>query len=1381
MRLYFAVAVSLSLVLSPPAFGQSSNASVGGFVQDSSNAIVPGVTITATNTDTGVVTTAITNESGTYTFPSLLPGNYKLSATLPGFRPHTYNDAKLGSNVTARYNFTLQVGGVETAVEVSASQAAVLADTSATIGQVLTESTVRDLPLVSNDVLDLLKTMPGVRGEANAGTFAGISTSYVNTTRDGISVTENRYINGVSSTTLINPDMVGEMRVILTPVDAETGRGNGQVQILTRSGTNRFNGAAVWAVRNSAFDANTWSNNGRIVNGVWSPLVPDWLNRHQITASYGGPIIRNKTFFFVLYDQQIERRRSNQNPVVLTDCARNGIFRYWEGWANGNTDTNVSTVGANPIRPSVDYKGNPLAPTTNANGTPYTGRLRHFSVFGPVLNTPTQPDCSDAIVQGASWDANRTGMDPMGVSQKYISNMAHPNIFNGGDGLNTAVHQWVRPSHSSGSLNLGSGTDTDASRKQINVKVDENFNAKHKVAVNYSYDWIRADYGLNTWPNGYGSELQREPQVLTVNFQSTLGASLLNEARFGYRQNWHVILAPWEVTDASKREVPLSLMLEGNGYPIAYIPATVGGMTPNSFSCMTNCAQQGNTTPLWQFGDTLSWTKGKHAFKFGGEARFGHSEGSETPTAPIPKATGGAGLNPNQTFQNNPNLSGLVTTNQTLANQLLYFMSGSLNSAQQYYFIQSADHQNQWMDYLDRQRKITDSHQNEYAFFLKDDWKVTPRFTANLGIRYEYFGVPWEGQGLTAVPIGGGDALFGVSGRSFENWLNPNAGVDTSLVTNLEFVGPKTTNPDRSAYRKDTNNFGPAIGFAWQVPWFGEGKTNVRGGYQVTFTGGNRYVNLANYLFSNQGFVNLAQTSGPTDGTYFNTENVGGFFPLVSNSLPMQPIPILKQNVNAYAFDTNYATPYVQNFTLSVTREMSRLVTVDVRYIGTRGMKLYSDLFDLNTANVYYNPVLLDALNRTRAGENVELFDQMFLGLNLNPGVSGCNPSAPTTTCAPVNGTTQRGSQHLRLNTTFRSNLANGDFEAVADSLNVYNGTGSGVVVGVGGERGTVLRRANKGFNVPGGTPITGGPAVPAGLFPENWIVTNPQYNQANLFSNSGSSNYHSLQAQATLRPAYGLSFQGTYIWSKTMSVPTTGYTNPADRQKDYALSGNHVTHDFRSNGMFELPFGPNKLFFGNSTGWVARAIERWQTSFIVNFSTGAPSSITASNMFYGNGVADVVGPFELREGDVEWGAPGPSSQLVGNYFGNGVYGKTTDPQCREGVIAPDLSNFCTLQAVTLASTGEIVLQNPKPGTRGTIGRQTIEVPGTWAFDANIGKTFRISESKSVQVRIDATNILNHPNAGTPSLSINSQNPLGYIGSKGNNHREFKAMLRLTF
>jgi hypothetical protein len=1367
-RALVATTVLLCLLSARKLAAQTSNASVGGFVQDSSQAFIPGATVKATNTQTGVLTSVLTNEAGAYNIPSLLPGTYRLSAELLGFRSHIYNDVVLGAGVAARYNFVLEVGEVTSAVEVTADRSAAIAQSSASIGQVLTADVVRDLPIVTNNVLDLMRTMAGVRGDGlgTGTTFAGISTAFVNTTRDGISVQENRYNLGVTSTTVINPDLVGEMRVILTPVDAETGRGNGQVQILTRSGTNRYNGAAVWAVRNSALDANTWSNNRNAV-----PIQPDWVNRHQATVSYGGPIIKNKTFFFALYDQQIERRRETQFPIVLTDCARNGIFRYWEGWANGNTNTPVSTVGANPTRPSVDALGNPT--NVNPSGGQYGGQLRFFSVFGPVTNTPTQPDCSDAVVQGAPWNSLRAAMDPIGLTQKFLAVMPHANRFEGGDGLNTAQHQWERRSHNTGSLNLASGSENDTDRKQINIKFDHQFNSNHKAAVNYSYDWTDGDYLLSSWPGGYTSQLVRRPQVLTANVTSTLTPRLLNEAHIGYRQNYHVIWAPWEVTDPEKREVPLSMLLAGSGFPIAVQLATIGTttlgtMNTNNFSCFTNCAQQGNKTPLYQFGDTLSWSRGKHAFKGGGEFRYGYSRGSETPSAPIPKAFGGGGLNPNTAFTNNSNLPGLVSNNQALADSLLYFLSGSLSTVQQYYFIQTPDHHNQWLDYnsTENHRKITDSRQKEFSLFFKDDWKVNPRLTLNLGIRYDYYGVPYENQGLTAVPVGGGNALFGVSGRSFDNWMNPNAGVDMNLVTTLEFVGPKTANPAKTAYKKDSNNFGPAIGFAWQLPWFGEGKTNVRGGYQITYAGGGRYVNLANYIFNNQGYVFLAQSQGPVDGSYFDTTDLSGLVPIAPSTLPMQPIPVHKRNVDAWAFDNNYVAPYIQNFTLSVTRDITRKVNLDVRYIGTRGVKLLSDLFNLNTANVYYNPVLLDALERTRAGEDVLLFDQMFLGLNLGAG-------------GTVNGTTQRGSEHLRRSTTFRSALANGDFETVADALNIFNGTGSSQVNGAAGERGTVLRRANRGFNVTGGTTVPGGIVVPAGLFPENWIVSNPQFDEADLFSNSGSSNYHSLQVQATLRPTYGLSVQGTYVWSKAIAVPTTGYTNPADRQKDYALATQHVTHDFRAFGTFELPIGPNKLFFPNSSGWVARLIERWQSSFIFNMNTGQPASITAGNMLYGNGVADLVAPLSLRKGNVHWGDPGPSGTLVGGYFESGTFGKVDDPQC--GQIAASLQQFCTLEAVTSADTGEIVLQNPRPGTRGTVGRQTMELPGRWTFDASMSKTFQLAESRSLQVRFDATNILNHPLPGTPTLSINSSNPFGYIASKGNQRREFRGQLRLTF
>ena len=1382
---YFVFAVAALAMFSIAASAQTSNASVSGFVQDPSGAYIPGVSIKATNSQTGVVTATITNESGTYNIPSLLPGTYRLTAELPGFRTAAVNELQLGSSAAARYNFTMEVGALTQAVEVTADRTALLAESSPTIGQVLTEEKVRDLPLVTNNVLDLMKTMPGVRGGiySSTTTFAGISASAVNTTRDGLSVQEGRYAYGVGSTTLINPDMVGELRVILAPVDAETGRGNGQVQITTRSGTNQYHGSAVWNLRNSALDANTWTNNRRVVRGEWSPSKGNWQNQHEYSVSFGGPIKKNKTFFFFLWDQQFERDRTQMRPVVLTDCARNGIFRYWQGYQNGNINQITANLAtANPIRQSVDSFGNPLAPATNPNGTPYTGELRYFSVFGPLLNTPTRPDCSDAIVDGGNpWDANRKGMDPAGFSQRYLQHMPRPNVFDGGDGLNTAIHQWEFAAHGTGDLNTAYGTSFVADHHQANLKIDHVFNTSHKIAFNGSYQVVPNDYipvsgPTVQWPDGYLSKTIRKPRVFTTNFTSTLGSGILNEARVGYRANWHYVWAPWEVPNEEDREVPLSFMLSGsNGVPIVYNPATIassatqgGTLTTVSFTCATGCAQQGNYTPLYQFADTLTWSRGKHTFKGGLDIRIAYTKGYETPTAPIPKAFGGAGQNANQRFSNNAAMPGLVANNQTVANSLLYFLSGSLNNAQQYYHIY--DSQNpEWKSYLDHNRKLTWAHQNDWSIFIKDDWKVRPSFTLNLGVRYEFYGAPYEHNGLTPTPVGGGIAMLGVTGRSFDQWLRPDIPVDMNLLTQIELVGPNSPIPSRGLYKNDWNNVGPAVGFSWQLPWFGEGKTNVRGGYQVTYAKPSNLAALVNGIFLNPGFSNLAQTSGPLNGAYFDLRNLQDFVPIVPAVEPLQPIPLTKPNQAISAFDWNFTTPYIQNVTLSVTRGITSFLNLDVKYIGTRGMKLDGN-WNLNEPNVFYNDRLFDALERTRRGEDVELFDQIFMGLNLNAGVTGCDRANPTAPCAAVNGTTQRGSQHLRLNSTFRSDLANGTFAALANSLNVYNGVGSSTVnFGVSGERGTVLKRAN-------GTPGANIPAsnlVPAGLFPSNWIVANPQVSAANYYTNTGRSNYHSLQLETTLRAGRTLTFQGAYVWSKSMALSASAYTNPADRNLDYNLAGSHVTHDFRANGTFSLPFGPNRMLFSNTSGWVKHLIENWQSSFIINANTGQPSNVTATETLYGNGVPDLVGDFPAKPfSDMNWNGDS------GQYFG-GRFGQVSDPQCTQ--IAVEIRPYCTLQALTDSTTNQIVLQNAKPGTVGTLGQKTMELPGAWAFDAAMSKMINFSESKSMQIRFDATNIFNHPLLGTPNLNLNSTTPFGDITAKGNQRRQFKAQVRLNF
>src|SRR6266581_875259 len=210
--------VFLVIVLSTHTFAQTSNATLGGTVSDASGALIPGVSITATNTGTGIVSTVVSNEAGAYQFASLQTGQYKVSAELPGFQTEIYNNVTLSVSQQVRLNFTLRVGGVAQAVEVTVAADTLLATSSASVGTVLPEYRVRDLPLVGRNVMDLINTTAGTQssgGGVYQGNFAGGRITQTNTTLNGIPVSEGRYDNGAFSATYVSPDLVEEVRVII--------------------------------------------------------------------------------------------------------------------------------------------------------------------------------------------------------------------------------------------------------------------------------------------------------------------------------------------------------------------------------------------------------------------------------------------------------------------------------------------------------------------------------------------------------------------------------------------------------------------------------------------------------------------------------------------------------------------------------------------------------------------------------------------------------------------------------------------------------------------------------------------------------------------------------------------------------------------------------------------------------------------------------------------------------------------------------------------------------------------------------------------------------------------------------------------------------------
>src|SRR5437762_5993685 len=153
--------------------------------------------------------------------------------------------------------------------------------------------------------------------------------------------------------------------------------------------------------------------------------------------------------------------------------------------------------------------------------------------------------------------------------------------------------------------------------------------------------------------------------------------------------------------------------------------------------------------------------------------------------------------------------------------------------------------------------------------------------------------------------------------------------------------------------------------------------------------------------------------------------------------------------------------------------------------------------------------------------------------------------------------------------------------------------------------------------------------------FPENFITTNPQFltNSVYMIASVNSNNYHSMEAQITMRPTRGISMQSTYTWSKNLGIAGavgSTYTNAVDRHADYALLPDTRVHDFRTNGTFTLPVGPNRMLFNKSSGAIARILENWQAGWIFNVNSGQPINVSAQSMLYANGTPDIVGPFDI-------------------------------------------------------------------------------------------------------------------------------------------------------
>lgn len=731
------------------ASSQSNKADIVGTVKDSSGGVVSAATVTITKVDTGAERTVTTGEAGDYSAPLLDIGVYKVTVSKAGFQTVTRENIVLQTSDRLRVDVDLNPGEVSAQVTITAAAPLVETDSSDR-GGVVTGREVTELPLSGRNFTQLATLMPGVAASSNTG-FGGTgpdarqfnngdpragdggpgssntqgSTENSRFARSGggaLSVNGQRSTNnnfsldGVDNNepqfgtigVFPNPDAIAEFKVTTSVPPAEVGRAGGAViSTSIKSGTNEFHGSGYYYGQNSALNAYhpklKRDRADAIARGVTNltPFTKAVQQIHEFGGTIGGPIIKNKTFFFFDYLGQRNHLPFPASSTVPTVGSRNGNFT---GFANHDCDGDGSSSGAND---------------------------------GPVCNPFTGTAFANATIP-----ANL--ISP--ISKRLFNLYPTPtiNVFNPDQGNNNFFTQ-------------------RANQERINnyeVKIDHRLSANNSLTGRYNDQRLKTNranllQGLPTAGFGAGDEVGNTRQI-TVSDTHTFSPTLLNEFRFGLTQI-EIGIFNCGVGGACGTSATFA---DDIGYPNANdgsLEASGGPGLGNFGSGFTEYLGDGGLFRVKSknpyFADSVSIVHGQHVTKFGGELRLRYLETIDGGRSGFLKgnvqyADDAPAFRPLTTGQVCPAASTRIVDGVTNcyvdANGFPY---GGTSNAQANELMSLPAFQ------VDRGKVFGgpfNLRTQEYGFFVQDDWKATPRLTMNFGLRYDLFTPPTETSGRSS-------------------------------------------------------------------------------------------------------------------------------------------------------------------------------------------------------------------------------------------------------------------------------------------------------------------------------------------------------------------------------------------------------------------------------------------------------------------------------------------------------------------------------------------------------------------------------------------------------------------------------------------------------
>ena len=547
------VVFALSIV----ATGQAGTGSIGGVVNDPSGAVVQGAKVTVSNADTGAVRTATTGDSGTYNVTSLTPGTYTVSVEKTGFPTLVFDHVQVSTSLSVPLNAQFQLGTATESVNVTADTLAPIETQDSQVSNLVDSQRMKALPLITRNPYELVLLSPGTASaNSSLGGFNvnGARERNNNFLLDGVDNNDTSVPGIPGGALAANPESTEEFRVITNNFNAEYGRDTGAIiDVVTKSGTNKFHGNAYWFGRyNKIGGARDWFN--RPEDGPQDPY-----DRNQFGYSIGGPIWKNKTFFFFNHELQRFRTARTGSALVPTQDFKNGLFTF-----NGQDDNKQ------PITRTIDLRQG------SGDNQAFTEDVDFFGTG--VTELPQDP-----------------------TTQQMFSLYPNPSSPTG-DGY-------------SGLLFFPNSSNQHS--YQATGKIDHQFTSTEVFSFRYGYNDFNDPNPFSTavLPNNVGAISSKS--IATggaANLTSTLRPSLINSFTFG----WNHIFAGFGCAGLDVLDASFPVDQFGNGTDLTVGPFTSLGCGGAGVLLSDGQARKTGTI---SFADTFTWVKGAHTFKFGGDFR----------------------------------------------------------------------------------------------------------------------------------------------------------------------------------------------------------------------------------------------------------------------------------------------------------------------------------------------------------------------------------------------------------------------------------------------------------------------------------------------------------------------------------------------------------------------------------------------------------------------------------------------------------------------------------------------------------------------------------------------------------------------------------------